>query len=151
MGQGLRGKGKARQRTALLDQTERKTGEQRQHYQRHATDDEKGQGDDEHLSGLGTGNGRCHEEAQSHGRRHQAQHEVDDGHHAKMPGVDAVDIGGNGQQDRHRHDQAGNAVNHRADDQQDDVGQQQKGDGVVGHGLDPGGYGLRHLAVDQQP
>jgi hypothetical protein len=51
-----------------------------------------------------------------------AEDEVDDHHHAEVTGVDAVNLGGDGQQDRHRHDEAGNAVDHRADDQQDDVG-----------------------------
>src|SRR3989344_1717384 len=42
----------------LLEQTERQAREQRQHHPRHAGDNEKRQPDDEHLSGLGTGERR---------------------------------------------------------------------------------------------
>ncbi|MGY4454225.1 hypothetical protein ACVWZR_008885 [Bradyrhizobium sp. i1.3.1] len=79
------------------------------------------------------------------------EHEVDHHHDAEMPGIDVVDVGCNRQQDRHRHDQAGNAIDHRADDQQDDVADQHEADRVLGGGLDPAGGFLRHLAEDQHP
>ena len=68
-----------------------------------------------------------------------------------MAGVDAVDLGRDRQQDRHRHDQAGDAVDHRADHQQDDVDQQHEGHRILGDRLDRGRDRLRDLAVDQHP
>src|SRR5574343_1064388 len=82
-----------------VEEAEGETGEQRQQHQRGAADQEEGQGDEEHLSGLGARHGRRHEEAQAHGGRHQAQHQVHHHHHAEVARVDVVDIGGDGQQD----------------------------------------------------
>ena len=68
-----------------------------------------------------------------------------------MDGVDTIHLGRDGQEDRHDHDQPGDPVDDGADQQQDHQHQQKEGRRRLGHGFDPCGDGLRHLAKDQHP
>ena len=70
---------------------------------------------------------RHDEEQQAVGRRDQAEHDVDDHHHAEMHHVDAERLRG---RDEHRHDdqQDRGAFEHAAEQQQEHVDQDQEAD-----------------------
>ena len=85
-----------------------------------------------------------------HGRREQADAEVDDEDETEVHGVDS-ERRPDRQQDRHEHDECGVALHHRADEQRHHVDQEQNDEGIGRDAEDPLGDRLRDLAADECP